>query len=276
MTTLSISPLEAFVTPRPLRAWRPLLAVVGALSLATAGAGASVASTPLNPSANASAATAPTPRVPGELAGYVNPLIGTSGFVDTFPGPDMPFGMVQWGPDTSPDRPAGGGYEYTDSAISGFSLSHVSGPGCGAGGDIPMLPFVGAAGTDPGSLTQPFTHTGEVAQAGFYKVTTGAGPSAVTTSMSTTTRAGISTMAFPAGSDAHLVLKLAGSATTVDGTTASVIGNNEVIGSVTTGHFCGQGSPAENDQRRARRRRAGLRDHHAPHRRRQGRCLLHQ
>ncbi|WP_295698452.1 GH92 family glycosyl hydrolase [Lapillicoccus sp.] len=235
------------MTPRPLRAWRPLLAVVGALSLATAGAGVSVASTPLNPSANASAATAPTPRVPGELAGYVNPLIGTSGFVDTFPGPDMPFGMVQWGPDTSPDRPAGGGYEYTDSAISGFSLSHVSGPGCGAGGDIPMLPFVGAAGTDPGSLTQPFTHTGEVAQAGFYKVTTGAGPSAVTTSMSTTTRAGISTMAFPAGSDAHLVLKLAGSATTVDGTTASVIGNNEVIGSVTTGHFCGQGSPAEND-----------------------------
>lgn len=174
-------------------------------------------------------------------------MIGTSGAVDTFPGPDVPFGMVQWGPDTSPDRPAGGGYEYTDSKISGFSLSHVSGPGCGAGGDIPMLPVVGATGTDPGSLTQPFSHTGEVAQAGFYKVTTGTGAAAVTTSLSTTTRAGISTMDFPAGSDGHLVLKLDGSATTVDGTTASVIGTHEVIGSVTTGHFCGQGADVEND-----------------------------
>src|SRR5215472_13330460 len=45
----------------------------------------------------------------------VNPLIGTSGGVNEFPGPDMPFGMIQWGPDTSPDRAAGGGYTYDDS-----------------------------------------------------------------------------------------------------------------------------------------------------------------
>lgn len=232
---------------RPPRAWRPALAAVGALALAVVGGGTTLAAAAPPSSTSTTAGTQVTPHVAGELAGYVNPLIGTSGYVDTFPGPDVPFGMVQWGPDTSPDRPAGGGYEYTDSQISGFSLSHVSGPGCGAGGDVPMLPVVGDTGADPGSLTAPFSHTGEVAQAGFYKVTTGTGASAVTTSMSTTTRAGISTFAFPSGSAGHLVLKLDGSATTVDGTTASVIGTNEVIGSVTTGHFCGQSAQAEND-----------------------------
>ncbi len=65
-------------------------------------------------------------------ASLVNPIVGTSGAVDTFPGPDMPFGMIQWSPDTAPARPDGGGYEYTASQIRGFSLTHISGPGCGA------------------------------------------------------------------------------------------------------------------------------------------------
>ena len=72
------------MTPRPPRVWRPLLAIVGAISLATAGAGASVASTPLSPSTTTpttvSATTRATPLVAGELADYVNPLIGTSGY----------------------------------------------------------------------------------------------------------------------------------------------------------------------------------------------------
>ena len=64
----------------------------------------------------------------------VDPFIGTSrtqigGPIDTFPGADMPFGMMQWSPDT-PSQNAGGGYEYTDTTITGFSLTHLSGPGC--------------------------------------------------------------------------------------------------------------------------------------------------
>src|SRR5262245_42546293 len=56
-------------------------------------------------------------------AGLVNPMIGTrnppSGGGNTAPGPVMPFGMVQWGPDTYPRTP-GGGYDYDATAISGF------------------------------------------------------------------------------------------------------------------------------------------------------------
>ncbi|WP_411146934.1 hypothetical protein [Streptomyces sp. x-80] len=48
-------------------------------------------------------AVSAAPDLVGDPASLVNPLIGTSGKVDTFPGPDMPFGMLQWGPDTTPD-----------------------------------------------------------------------------------------------------------------------------------------------------------------------------
>src|SRR5215831_14821808 len=64
----------------------------------------------------------------------VDPIVGTAGNAndgpsDTFPGADTPFGMVQWSPDT-PSRPSGGGYAYADGDIRGFSLTHLSGPGC--------------------------------------------------------------------------------------------------------------------------------------------------
>src|SRR5579859_3489065 len=44
---------------------------------------------------------------------------------ETFPGADMPFGMVQWSPDTV--ARAYSGYKYSDNHIRGFSLTHVSG-----------------------------------------------------------------------------------------------------------------------------------------------------
>ncbi|MFL6075819.1 MAG: lectin [Mycobacteriales bacterium] len=189
-------------------------------------------------------AQASTPSYVTDPAALVNPLIGTSGAVDTFPGPDMPFGMVQWSPDTAPDRPAGGGYEYDDSMLRGFSLAHISGPGCGAYGDVPFLPTVGALPTDPSAATDTFSHATETAQAGYYAVTGGSG---VRTELSDTTHAGIANFNFPRTSQANLLLKLAGGATTIDGTSVRVVGDREVTGTVTTGHFCGQSRDMEND-----------------------------
>ncbi|WP_375492809.1 GH92 family glycosyl hydrolase [uncultured Jatrophihabitans sp.] len=228
--------MRVHANPPPRAARRRLVAAGAAFAL--------VAGLALATPASSSAAA---PHAVGDPASLVNPLVGTSGAVDTFPGVDAPFGMLQWSPDTSPDRPAGGGYEYDDSLISGFSLDHISGPGCGAGGDIPMLPYVGDTGSKPGDLTVPFSHSNETAKIGYYSVKTGAGADAVTTALTGTTRAGLGKFTFPAGTQSNLVLKLAGSATTVDGTSASVIGNKEVIGSVTTGHFCGQSADEEND-----------------------------
>ena len=184
------------------------------------------------------------PKPVTDPASLVNPLIGTSGAVNTFPGADAPFGMLQWSPDTSPHRTPGGGYEYNDDTLSGFSLTHISGPGCGALGDVPILPTVGDIGAKPGAATDSYSHINEKAAAGYYTVTQGSG---VTTALTARTRSGIGTFDFPRTSKANLLLKVAGSASTVDGTSATVVSDHEVTGSVTSGHFCGQSADLEND-----------------------------
>lgn len=176
-------------------------------------------------------------------ASLVNPLIGTSGQVDTFPGADAPFGMLQWSPDT-PNRPAGGGYEYTDTSLTGYSLTHLSGPGCSALGDVPILPTVGAIGDKPGDATDSFSHLNEKATAGSYSVSQGSG---IGTTLAAATHSGIGTFTFPRTSKANVLLKVAGSANTVDGTSATVMSDHEVTGSVTAGHFCGASGDREHD-----------------------------
>ena len=180
-------------------------------------------------------ASAATPLVT-DPAALVNPLIGTSGEVDTFPGPDMPFGMLQWGPDTTPDRALGGGYEYKDSKISGFSLTHLSGPGCSAGGDVPILPVTGALTGNLGNTTAGFQHADEHTGIGYYGVTDSSG---ITSELTTTTRAGLGRFTFPGSNDSSLLLKLSGGATRIDGTRAQIVNDHEVVGAVQSGHFCG-------------------------------------
>src|SRR3954465_12769570 len=150
------------------------------------------------------AAGAPAPVT--DPAALVDPIIGTSGYVDDFPGADVPFGMVQWRPD-APSRPAGGGYEYQDDAVTGFSLTHVSGPGCGAAGDVPILPTSGAIPADPDAATLPLDHTQEQAGAGDYRLDAGG----ITTEFTATTRSGMGRFTFPSGQPANLLLKLSDS-----------------------------------------------------------------
>ena len=163
---------------------------------------------------------------------YVNPFVGTTNQADDFPGADVPFGMVQWSPDT-PSRPDGGGYEYDDSAITGFSLTHLSGPGCPAEGDVPVLPTVGAVDT---SATDAFSHTEESASPGYYSVQTSNG---VTTELTTTERSGMARFTFPASTRANLIFKLNDSANGDSNTQFNVVSDTEVSGQVTSGDFCG-------------------------------------
>ncbi len=66
----------------------------------------------------------------------------------TFPGAAYPFGMVQWSPDTAPR--AEFSYYYPDHTIKGFSVNHISGPGCPALLDFPMLPVTNEVAESPG------------------------------------------------------------------------------------------------------------------------------
>jgi len=168
-------------------------------------------------------------------ASLVNPFIGTTNLADDFPGADDPFGMVQWSPDT-PSRPDGGGYEYNDSSITGFSLTHLSGPGCSGEGDVPILPTVGSVNT---SATDSFSHSNESASPGYYSVQTSNG---VTTQLTVTPRSGMASFTFPSTTQANLIFKLNGSANTDSNTQFNVVSSTEVSGQVTSGGFCGAGN----------------------------------
>jgi predicted alpha-1,2-mannosidase len=176
-----------------------------------------------------------------ELADLVNPFIGTGsggpvvGEVDTFPGATLPFGMVQWSPDT-PRRPSGGGYWYDDHDITGFSLTHLSGVGCPTGGDLPFLPLIGALPADPSAATLPFTHADEFASPGAYSVVAGG----IRTDLAVTARTGVARLTYPRTDQARLLIKVAGSQNGSAGATFTVTGDREISGSVTSGRFCGQ------------------------------------
>jgi predicted alpha-1,2-mannosidase len=203
-------------------------ALGGSLVMSAGAASAAPASRTVRAAAGAALVSDP--------ASLVNPLIGTTNGGDDFPGADAPFGMVQWSPDT-PSRPPGGGYEYNDSSITGFSLTHLSGPGCGADGDVPVLPTVGSVDT---SATDSFSHANESASAGSYQVALNNG---VTTALTATTRTGMAQFTFPSTTQANLIFKLDGSQQGDSATSFTVISNTEVQGSVTSANFCG-GSPA--------------------------------
>jgi predicted alpha-1,2-mannosidase len=176
-------------------------------------------------------------------AGLVDTFVGTgsnpvySGAIGTFPGADVPFGMVQWSPDTSPNLvAAGGGYNYSDDEISGLSLTHLSGVGCSIFGDVPILPFTGSVPQNPQGLNETFSHAQEQASPGRYQVALGS-PS-VTAQLGVTTRSGIGTFTFPASTAANLLFKVSDSLNGIDHSTVQMVGNNEILGSVSSGQFC--------------------------------------
>lgn len=103
---------------------------------------------------------------------YVNPFIGTGGHGHTFPGATVPFGMVQLSPDTRIDGSwdGCGGYHYSDTVIYGFSHTHLSGTGCSDYGDIMLMPMQSEPSFDNKLYSSRFSHTYEIASAGFYSV----------------------------------------------------------------------------------------------------------
>ena len=173
-------------------------------------------------------------------AARVNVFVGTSGTavggpIDTFPGASLPFGMIQWSPDT-PSAPAGGGYNYTDRSITGFSLTHLSGPGCSVAGDIRILPTSGAV-RSPATAMQPLSHRDEHASPGWYAVRF---PHAgIDTELTVTRRSGLGRFTFPAGHRGNLLIDVSSNQAGVTAAHFRIDSPTEVSGSATGGAFCG-------------------------------------
>lgn len=198
------------------------------------------------PARAATGGQAGTDALVSNPASLVDPMIGTGsggatvGQVDTFPGASAPFGMMNFSPDT-PSRPDGGGYNYDDSSITGFSLTHLSGPGCGAYGDFPILPTTGAIGGDPVNSTDTFSHRAEHAAPGSYNVTLNPGSASggIKSDLAATTRTGIGTFTYPGSTASNLLFKIGDAQSGNTAADIHVVGNDEVTGEETAGQFCG-------------------------------------
>ena len=144
-----------------------------------------------------------------DLTRYVNPFIGTAGHGHTFPGAIVPFGMVQLSPDTRLTGWDGcSGYHYSDSAIYGFSHTHLSGTGISDYGDILLMPAVGQPFLDP-RLDQPysthFDHRNERATPGYYSVRL---DDHILVELTATARVGMHRYTFPRTDDANILIDL--------------------------------------------------------------------
>jgi hypothetical protein len=181
-----------------------------------------------------------------DVAKYVNPLIGTDGASVT-PGALVPYGMVLWSPENTAGNQAApvfpGGYGYNQTKIRGFALTHMSGEGCkGAYGDIPFFPYAGAVTSSPSSDTtdatfaSTFSHTNEVAEAGYYKVALDSG---VTAELTATLHTGSGRFTYPSGSTATMLIRASNSEVGSENAQVTVDPSGTITGSVTSGNFCG-------------------------------------
>ena len=113
-----------------------------------------------------------------KLTEYVNPLVGTDGYGNVYPGAQIPFGGIQISPDTDAKYyDAAAGYKYNHTSILGFSLTHLSGTGIPDLGDFLFIPGTGEIKLEPGSRENPdegyrsrYTHDEEQATPNYYAV----------------------------------------------------------------------------------------------------------
>jgi predicted alpha-1,2-mannosidase len=179
------------------------------------------------PTAQAAAATRN-----GRLADLVNPFIGTENEGNTYPGAAVPFGMVQLSPDTGHNT----GYDHSQNHIRGFSLIHLSGVGCGLGGDLPVLPATGdVTETDYAKYQAEFSHDTEKASPGYYRVGLKSG---IQAELTATARTGVQRYTFPATGKADILLNAAQALHRTVSTKVEVLDNRTVRTEITGRGFC--------------------------------------
>ena len=192
-------------------------------------------------------AAAPPAAYDGEPAlvtdpvNYVATLIGTGtggetvGEINNFPGATVPFGMVQYSPDTVGNY---AGYNYDNPRSSGFSMTHAS-VGCAAFGDISMLPTTGEIGVQPWNAAEQIAHDDtEQGVPGYYTVRfPGTG---VKAELTATTHTGVGRFSYPRNGRAAVLQVRSGSSLAGNSRATIQIGedNTTITGWATSGGFC--------------------------------------
>ncbi|MBQ7840712.1 MAG: GH92 family glycosyl hydrolase [Lachnospiraceae bacterium] len=166
-----------------------------------------------------------------KLHEYVDTIVGAvadipqdvsfpAGGGKTYPGAVVPWGAVQFSPDTITGGDNSPGYSYHHTTIEGFSINHLSGIGWyGDLGNFQIMPVVGEvpfhSGTNMHSRYQPkragreseFSHDSEITKPGYYAVTLLRYDTRVETTA--TCHAGIMRVTFPRTENAGVYVDLA-------------------------------------------------------------------
>ncbi len=179
---------------------------------------------------------ASSPAAAGGPVDRVDPMIGTGGHGHTFPGPALPFGMVQLSPDTRLTGWDGcSGYHDSDRRVFGFSHTHLSGTGVSDYGDILLLPATGkirwVSGYAPEDSARGygsrFRKSEERASAGYYAVRLD--DYEVTAELTATLRAGMHRYTFERSGPAHILLDLSHRDEVIE-SSLRVVGPQEIEG----------------------------------------------
>ena len=177
-----------------------------------------------------------------DWAEYVNPFIGTvRGSGSTYPGAQLPFGMLAFSPHTL-ERNHGSGYDYTSDKIRGFGLVHISGVGCEAVCELPFMPVTGDLASSPvmdkNTYSSLYKHDTETASPAYYGVTLD--DYGVDVELSASVRSGIAKFNYPTSDSAHLVFDPGASANGLrDGVIKIDPQQQKISGWIKGGGFCG-------------------------------------
>ncbi|GAA0949136.1 GH92 family glycosyl hydrolase [Kribbella koreensis] len=142
----------------------------------------------------------------------IDPLIGAlttlpdTACGKTFPGPVLPFGLVQLSPDTISGGDHGSGYSADMDTIEGFSFTHLGGIGCyGDLGNLQVMPQTGPLITDRVEANSPYSN--QIVKAGYYSVDLDRYQ--VRTELTAKERAGIIRFTYAAAGPARIKVDLA-------------------------------------------------------------------
>jgi predicted alpha-1,2-mannosidase len=145
--------------------------------------------------------------------------------------------MLYW----SPDNVAGTFYRHEDKSTRGFSLTHLSGPGCSVFGDVPVLPIIGVPELPqpwhPAPYSATYDPAGQTAQPGYYSVQLDSG---IEVELAAAVHSGIARVRFPEDGQAHsIVVDLSRNLTRVNNAEIRVE-SARMTGSVESDEFCGK------------------------------------
>lgn len=175
-------------------------------------------------------------------ADFVNPLIGTSNYGATFPGPIAPRGMASISPFNVAGRQnslekdsqwLSNPYVNENTFLTGFSQVNLSGVGCPDLGVILLMPTTGAVETN--HLKYGSTYSKELAKTAYYSVNID--KYKVKGEFTASKRVGVSKFTFPKG-QSNILLNLGLGLTNEEGAMVKVVSSTEIEGMRSVGSFC--------------------------------------